>query len=154
MLRYTVADVCSRAVFTLPVESTLGSVHRAMERLGIRHIPIVDSDHRLVGIISDRDVLRHVNSDGSLSAEKDALPVDSIMNRNPICCRPSDSLNDAAALLMEHSIHCLPLKDAKGVVTGLITNTDLLRTLKMQSWQQARPARLNFMESSLGVDHF
>jgi CBS domain-containing protein len=99
----------------------------------IRHMPVLDGE-RLVGVVSQRDLLA-----ASLSKALDfevkerrvflkSVAVGEVMTRDPVTVSPETSAGEAARLLVRRKIGCLPVVDAKGVMVGLVTETDLLRT--------------------------
>lgn len=118
-LHEPVADHMTAPVSILSPESTLGQA-LAMERdRGVRHLPIVE-DGLLVGIISDRDLLKAV---GRLKIE--STPVEHLMSLSPLTVEPDDSLSHAASCLLEGKISALPVVEDDHLV-GIITLTDML----------------------------
>jgi len=97
---------------------------------GFRHAPVVE-DGRLVGIVSDRDLLRRApRLVGELEAEMadDAAvcTIADVMTGEPLTCSPNDAIDVVARRL--HSLHigCLPVV-SDGVLIGMVTVTDILR---------------------------
>lgn len=99
----------------------------------IRHIPIID-DGKLVGILSDRDIQRCTPSMLTrVSAEEynsifEDTPVAKVMTRDPQHISPDATLHEAAALLHEGKLGCLPVVE-NGEVVGIITKDDMLSAL-------------------------
>jgi acetoin utilization protein AcuB len=129
-----VSELMSRSVKTIGAgESCLEAV-TAMSRGGFRHLPVVDHDARLAGIVTDRD-LRHrlfapwvFRTLGTVSVEslfKD-IKVREVMSSPVAAARPDDELATAAGLMLEKKVGSLPVVD-DGRVVGIITETDLLR---------------------------
>ncbi|GAX91080.1 acetoin utilization AcuB family protein [Effusibacillus lacus] len=95
----------------------------------IRHLPVV-KDGELVGIISDRD-LRNAMPSCLIEEECEVLkdtPVGSIMKTNVTTAHPLDFVEDAANILYQKRIGCLPVVSC-GKVVGIITERDILHTL-------------------------
>lgn len=89
-------------------------------RLGrIRHIPIVDAQGRLAGVVSHRDVVA--------SGEDTARPVSQIMNADPITVGPDTPAREAAYLMLHHAIGCVPVVGVDDKLVGIITDTDFVR---------------------------
>ncbi len=149
MKHYRVADIFTRAVFALKPQDSIAAARCAMERLVVRHIPVVDHEQKLVGMVSDRDVLLH-SIPGELEGNRveDGL-VGDIMKLQPICCRATDKLHDAVGLLIDHRINSLPIKDHQGVLVGLVTSTDILRLVRDSNYSMPDSISLNFLEYSL-----
>jgi CBS domain-containing protein len=98
----------------------------------IRHLPVLE-DGKLVGIVSQRDLLAH-----SLAKVLEFEPrerriflssvdVTEAMTRYVETVEATTSLEEAARLLIRRRIGCLPVVDAEGLPIGLVTETDLLR---------------------------
>ncbi|WP_437968219.1 CBS domain-containing protein [Sorangium sp. So ce260] len=116
-----VEDFMSTAVITLKEADTISAANLEMKLAEIRHIPVVDANGHVVGIVSDRDVLRHVSSlNGS------SIPIKSIMTRHVRTVRSTTPAADAAQMLLDHKIGCLPVVGDEEQLVGIITETDFL----------------------------
>ncbi len=99
----------------------------------IRHLPILDGG-RLVGILTDRDVREAVPSGnravsvGELNYLVANLVAENAMRSPVITAGPDESIEAAAARMLEHRISCLPVVDG-GSLIGILTTTDLLQAL-------------------------
>ena len=104
---------------TLNGNSTLGDARQIMKEFSIGGIPIIDSDRKLAGIITNRD----------LRFQKDlTIPVVDIMtHENLVTAGEGISLEEAEEILMEHKIEKLPIVDTEGKLRGLITYKDILK---------------------------
>lgn len=95
-----------------------------MDRRQIRHVLVEDKNRRLVGIVSYRSILRLMAGGKSL-AEADSLPVEGIMERNPVTVSPETPTRDAIDLMRAKGVSCLPVvKD--GHLVGLVSETDFM----------------------------
>jgi CBS domain-containing protein len=141
-----VEEMMTKEVICLGTGDKLAAAIDVMKNGEFRHVPIVDKKGTLVGLLSDRDVLRylpfiggqrlpgtgefrsslfHVDvRDSSLS-----LPVKSIMTRNVTHIRPDHIFYDAVKMLHELKISCLPVVDGEKKLRGIITVTDVMRAL-------------------------
>ncbi|PLR79155.1 acetoin utilization protein AcuB [Bacillus sp. V3-13] len=125
-----VEEIMKTNVCTLFSDSTIADAIVLMEQKKIRHIPIINEDNRLIGLVTDRDIRDATPSIFRAEEYKEDLqkPLETIMKRNVITGHPLDFVEEIAALFYEHHIGCLPiLKDQK--LVGIITETDLLHTL-------------------------
>jgi CBS domain-containing protein len=127
-----VADCMSRSPVTVQADALAQGAAEMMRTRRIRHLPVVNRDDRLVGIVTDRD-LRHVVFDPALldrvPAFRDALrtlTVREVMTAAVITVRPSAEIREAARLMHEGKIGALPVVEQDRVV-GLVTETDVLR---------------------------
>ncbi len=141
----TVADVMTREVVTAAPETPVGELVQRMVATGVRAIPVVESDRRLAGIVTDGDLLargavrlpigvqRELN--GELPPDElarlDAQPqrAAEIMTATPVTARPETSLAKAAALLVDGRLTRVPVLDAEGRLVGIVSRSDLLRTV-------------------------
>lgn len=121
-----VRDIMRHPVITIGPDTTLEEAFRTMRAKSIRHLPVVQAD-RLVGVITDRDL--RLATSGLLP---DPFPpgsrVGGILSREPRTAGPSDPIEDAARVMREEKIGCLPVMEG-GRLVGIITNIDLLDAL-------------------------
>jgi CBS domain-containing protein len=119
-------------VFTLREHDDLAAMYDLMDSGRIRHVPIVDRDGDLVGLVTHRDLTRMAlgpQDDLPLSTQRDILhrrKIREIMSTEVETVEPSTSLKDAAALLLEEKIGCLPVVEGSHVV-GILTEADFAR---------------------------
>ena len=114
-------------LFTVHEDDTLDLVVTLMDWEHIRHVPVEDAAHRLIGLVSYRPLLNHLakcmtrgDGDAVLS-----IPVRAIMKENPLTVAPKTSTVEAIALMREHQVSCLPVVD-DGRLVGLITEHDFM----------------------------
>ncbi len=104
---------------TVSEDELVDLVAFVMDRERIRHIPVEDREHRLVGIVSYRSLLRFMvdrPGDGS----EGAPPVKDVMERNPVTVGPDTLTLDAIELMRDRGVACLPVvRDGK--LIGMVT---------------------------------
>src|SRR5690606_24268420 len=105
-------------VVTVRSGDRLSHVDREMRLGRIRHLPVVDDAERLVGLVTERDLL---------AAGSHAERVADIMRTNPKVVHPDSPAHEAAYLLLRHGIGCVPVVDGEGRLVGLVTDTDFIR---------------------------
>jgi CBS domain-containing membrane protein len=127
-----VRDLMTADVATLERNEKL-SVADDVMRLGrIRHLPIVDSDGALVGIVSQRDLfhsgLLRALGYGSHAKQQalDLLVLKEAMKTEVITVTPDAPLAEAAKIMLERKIGCLVVVEAKKIV-GIITESDFVK---------------------------
>ena len=114
---------------TVSSQDHLQTAATLMERGGFRRVPVVDGDS-LVGIITDRDIRRHV---GYLDSTK----ITAAMTADPKTVTPKMSVEDAARLMISHKIGGLPVVE-DGKLVGILTTTDVLKAfLKVEAAAQS-----------------
>jgi CBS domain-containing protein len=96
--------------------------------------PVVDGSGQLVGVLTDRDLCMAAYTQGRSLGE---IPVAAAMARTLRACRPEDTVAVALQTMAEIQVHRLPVIDARGMVVGVVSLSDLLRAA------MARPAALD-----------
>jgi IMP dehydrogenase len=104
-----------RDVVTVTPSTTIAEALTLMQKHEISGLPVVDND-RLVGILTGRDV-RFADP---------SLKVENLMTRKVITAREGITIDDAKELLHQHRIEKLPIVDADGKLSGLITIKDII----------------------------
>jgi len=112
----------------------LDAAARAMWDGDCGFCPVVDAAGQLVGVLTDRDLCMAAYTQGRPLAE---IPVGAAMARSVRACRPEDTLATVLQTMAQIQVHRLPVIDARGVVVGVVSLSDLLRTAV------ARPAALD-----------
>lgn len=117
----------TREVVVVPPSLLIANCWSIMQAKRIRHLPVVDAG-RIVGILSDRDLLRvgNVLPSGELGFVR--RHVADIMTLTPIVCAPDTSVAEAARIMTEKQIDALPVA-VDGRLIGLVTSSDLLNLL-------------------------
>jgi len=114
-------------LFTVHEDDTLDLVVTLMDWEHIRHVPVEDHHHRLVGIVSYRPLLAHLAKcmTASNSIESYSIPVRDIMKRNPITVSPDTPTLEVIDIMRRHRISCLPVvKDDR--LVGIVTEHDFM----------------------------
>ena len=127
----TVREVMTRKVVTISENDTLASLESGIERFRFRHLPVVDGK-KLVGLVSHRDLLHASSSFLSSEAEQrnqliHKQPAKLIMHTDLVTVGPDDSLVDAAKLMWEGKLGCLPVVEDGDVLVGILTEADFLK---------------------------
>lgn len=129
-----VRDLMQTKVHSLRRNDKLSLADDLMKQERIRHLPVLDEDGELAGILSQRDLFR-----GALlralgygaRAEEHMLRtvvVKEAMTEPVYTTSPDTSLREAAALMLKHRIGCLPVVD-QGRLAGIISESDLVRLI-------------------------
>ena len=122
-----VAHVMTREVIYMYPNDTVADAYECMQEYNFRHIPIVDGECKLVGVVSDRDILRILSPN-----PQDPIPdigLDEIMSDEPIACLKNSAISSVCATMVQNKIDCLPVIDRKTELLGLVTTSDLLELL-------------------------
>jgi CBS domain-containing protein len=119
----TVADVMTRNVVTVSPSHTLTEILNLKASNSSRHYVVVGSPRRLLGVISDEDVLRALAGEGNWQN----LHADELMSRDVIPVGPTTDLTFATTVMQSEGFDCLPVVDDQGDVCGLLSLSDLLK---------------------------
>lgn len=115
--RVTVEELMTTPVISLKASDTVERLREEMAAAEIRHMPIVDDQARLIGIVSQRD----------LNAAPSGSPtIADIMKRQVLTVKIGTPASAAAILLIEHKISALPVLGNNDQLVGVITATDFL----------------------------
>ncbi|WP_080844408.1 acetoin utilization AcuB family protein [Cytobacillus gottheilii] len=125
-----VEEIMKQDVTTLTKEHSIGDAVKIMSANKIRHLPIIDSQGQLIGLVTDRDIRDATPSIFETDQFMNTLqnPLHLIMQKDVITGHPLDLVAEVSAVLYEHRISCLPIIRNKRLV-GIVTETDLLHTL-------------------------
>lgn len=141
-----VEDIMTERVVWLQEQDQLGKAIEVMRKGRFRHLPIVNGQKKLVGIVSDRDILHYLPMrrsqrrvrtevfrwrlfDVDLQDPSLRLPLKRIMKRNVAYVFASSSFYEAVKQLHERKISCLVVVDQDKEIRGIITVTDVMRGL-------------------------
>ena len=128
----TVGDVMSREVHTLGRNDTLAAAEDTMKQAGIRHLPVLDEDGLLCGVLSQRDLFRgallRALGYGSRAEEHllQTMVVKEAMSGEPVSTTPECPLAEAARLMVARKVGCLPVMEGERLV-GILTEGDFVR---------------------------
>lgn len=127
--------------------SALEAFERMLDR-GIRHLPVLDAEHRVVGVLSIDDLRAALPFAPELKRPLEPLErevarewqVGEIMSHDPETLGPDATLADAAACMAERRIGCLAIVDESGRLAGLLSETDVLWAVANSGALQREPA--------------
>lgn len=123
-----IEDIMQTKVVTVSPDDSVAEALRRTRAGHFRHLPVVEGE-RLVGVVSDRD-LRATAPALIVEGTEDILErtrVELVMHPDVIVAHPLDPVEDAARLMYEHKIGCLPVVTGERLV-GIVTETDVLRS--------------------------
>jgi len=135
MKDFLVKDWMSKKVITVGPHTSIPDAGHLMRLNKIRRLPVVDKKGKVIGIVTRSDIREASPSDATtlsvweLNYLLAKLQVADIMTKNPVTIHAEDTLMKAAKLLYENKIGALPVVDDKGIITGIITESDIFRVL-------------------------
>jgi len=129
-----VSEIMSKNVVTVSLDDTLREVKKIFDSTRFHHLLVVEDDE-LIGVISDRDLLKSISPNvGTLaeSADDEATlnkRVHQIMTRKLITLTDEATISDAVALFNSSHVSCIPIVDDKKEAVGVLSWRDILKTL-------------------------
>jgi len=161
-----VRDVMTREVVTVDEETPFKEITQLLADCHISALPVLDSDGRVVGVVSEADLLlkeelpegpvggrlfqgRRHRMERAKAAGATAVE---LMTSPPITVGPDASLPEAARLLHRHRIKRLPVVDPAGPLLGIVSRADLLKVFLRSDDQIAQEVRREVLLRALWVD--
>lgn len=122
-----------KRVITISAQSSILSAYKLMHENKIRHLPVLEAG-KLVGILSDRDVLRassckKVNSFSQEMTIDKALLVEEYMSWPVFTINEATPIQKAAEILLEQKISALVVENSSGHICGIVTTDDVMKHL-------------------------
>ncbi|MDB9373994.1 CBS domain-containing protein [Nodularia sphaerocarpa] len=145
-----VIDIMTRDPIVLRTETPLKEAIQILAEKRISGIPVVDDVGKLVGIISETDLMWqetgvtppayimfldsviYLQNPGTYERELHKVlgqTVGEVMSKNPITISPEKTVKEAAQLMQDHNIHRLPVIDSASQVVGILTRGDIVRAM-------------------------
>ncbi len=127
-----VVSIMTEKVLKVRMDDSIGTMRDIFENVEFHHLLVVEG-RKLVGILSDRDILRVISPFLHSLSEKDRdltilnKKVHQIMTRKLITVGKNTNIEEAARLLLEKNISCLPVTSPEGEIDGIVTWKDILK---------------------------
>jgi CBS domain-containing protein len=165
-MRRRVRDVMTREVVTINEDTPFKEITQLLADCRISAVPVLDPDGRVVGMVSEADLLRkeeypegppgarllegrHRRATRAKATGNTAVE---LMTAPPITVGPDASLPEAARLLHRHQIKRLPVLDPAGPLVGIVSRADLLKVFLRSDDQIAQEVRQQVLRRALWVD--
>ncbi len=113
-------DIMTTKVLSIDEMTPLVEIQKEMKKHHIHHLPVIGSEGLLVGMISDRDLLKHMNQQ---------LKAHEIMSGPVIIALGSTPIKDIAQVFIVENISAVPIIDNLDKFIGIITHRDILKCL-------------------------
>jgi CBS domain-containing membrane protein len=138
-----VRELMQTSVVTVRASDALTQVDDLMKTGWVRHLPVVDATNRVLGVVSQRDLLRASMSSAAGADYKtqqqwlEQVLVRDVMTKRPNTIEPDAEIAEAVDAFLAGKFGCLPVVE-NGKLVGVLTETDLLRHLQMLLRKKAR----------------
>lgn len=119
----SILEFKGRDVVTMARTETLAAVARTLAEKKIGAVVVVDQQRRILGIVSERDVVKAIAGIGASCLDQ---PVSNFMTRNVTCCSESNTVNQVMELMTHGRFRHLPV-ETDGQLAGLVSIGDVVR---------------------------
>jgi acetoin utilization protein AcuB len=142
-----VSTIMTTRVVSVHMDDRLDVVKQIFDTLKFHHLLVVDDGNKLVGIVSDRDLLKALSPyiGGAAETARDLATlnrrVHQIMSRQLITLRSEALIADAVRLFLEHRISCIPIVGVGSKPVGIVSWRDVLKSLPVEEagWTGGAP---------------
>ena len=132
------SDLMTEDPVTVTPATRIKEAARLLYSLDIRHLPVVDDDGTLVGMLSDRDLrgltVPHLLAGDTVSdllQQSLDASVSTLMTGDVLSVEIEDDVADVVELMLEHKIGAVPVVDGDGGLVGIVSYMDVLRSLPL-----------------------
>ncbi len=131
-----VSSFMTSKVITARPEDGIRQTFFRMRENEVRHMPVVDNERQLIGIISDRDLRRPEWVDEAPDLSHiynldDNLSVQDLMTRNVMVAHTYDTIAKATKVLIEHRFGAMPVLNKEQELVGMLSSLDMLKALDL-----------------------
>jgi acetoin utilization protein AcuB len=126
----TARDIMSSPVASLPVTTKFSDAWHMFQQKRFRYFPVTNNDNKLIGIISDRDMLTSAlftKSDSGLNHPNPTIA--NTMIRTVITASANTNIHEICQVMLSQHIGAVPIMTEEGLIQGIITRSDILRIL-------------------------
>ncbi|MFO0615381.1 MAG: CBS domain-containing protein [Polyangiaceae bacterium] len=123
----TARQVMTTPVVSIVVTATTGEALELLRTLDVRHLPVVNADDELVGMLSDRDLEPTRDATDAVRTAS----VSAVMSGNPLSVTVEADASEIVDLMVEHKIGAVPVVEPDGTLVGIVSYLDLLRRLRL-----------------------
>ncbi|KYF86189.1 hypothetical protein BE20_29880 [Sorangium cellulosum] len=131
--RISAAELMTENPRTVRVNDPIGEAVDVLQTTDFRHLPVVDEQGELVGMLSDRDLralqLPYAEDAAVVDAalQKARMPVSTMMSSNVLSVGPDADVTELMELMLENKIGALPVVDGEGALLGIVSYVDIFR---------------------------
>jgi CBS-domain-containing membrane protein len=131
-----VKEVMVTKPITIGVEEPFSKVWDMFKFHKIRHLPVIDDERKLQGIVTQRDLYRMISPRRTMEdnlvydkAELDRFILKHVMTKEVMTLKPDDTLGRLIDMMVRKKFGCIPIVDDKNYLVGIVTQIDILRAI-------------------------
>ena len=121
-------ELMSKELVTINANALLSAAAEIFLHRSFRHLPVLDTENHLVGILSDRDLLRSSSRKGW-----EDETVGSIATQSLLVASGDTEIREVAGVMIDVHVGCMPIINKEANLVGIVTRSDILRTLLVQA---------------------
>lgn len=136
MKKTPLREIMKSPAITVRFDEPFSHVEEKLRIKGIRHLPVVDENNRVIGLITQRDLFRtrapHRNEEGETVYDAEALDafiLKRVMTPHPATLTPDNMIAEAVNLMAAGRYGCIPMVDQDKKIVGIVTEVDILKYL-------------------------
>jgi CBS domain-containing protein len=119
-------QIMTSPVISASIGQSLNEIWTLFSQQGFHHLPLLDEEQRLQGIVSDRDLLRFAANN---HRDVGDYSIGQLMSRRVISAGEQTEIRTIAEVMCQRGIGAIPIVDEQVAVIGIVTRSDILRTL-------------------------
>ncbi len=124
-----VGDLCRHQAVTVPPDAGLTAAARVMRQEHVGYLIVVEQQHKVVGVLTDRDIVVAVVA---RDADPRTLTVGDVMTRDPLLVNETSSLESTLSLMQEAGVRRVPVLTHEGALAGVLALDDVIKALTLQ----------------------
>lgn len=126
---YHADQIMQRDVISVFADDDAGDAWRTLHDHGIHQAPVLNTDKRLVGIVSERDLLTVINIDAGRVVDSHARQVRNVMTTPVVATVPVTDIRRIASVMLDNRVDGVPITNDSGHLVGFVSRTDILRAV-------------------------
>jgi CBS domain-containing protein len=126
---YHANQIMQQQVITVSADDGVAQAWRILRDHGIHQAPVLDSGMRLIGVVSERNLLTAINIDGDQIVESMNRRVGQVMTTPIVAAAPVTDIRRIASVMINQDIDGVPITNDQGLLVGFITRGDILRAV-------------------------
>lgn len=120
-------EIMSHPVVTLPDKTLYEEAWQKFQLHKFHHFPILSEDKRLIGIVSDRDMLTHAVL--HVTENEPNPPIKALMSKSVVAASPKTNIREICQVMFSQYLGAMPITSDTGDLLGIITRSDILKTV-------------------------
>lgn len=126
---YHASEIMSSPVVAVDSRITAAEAWKKFNENDYRHMPVVSGEGAIIGILSERDLLKKLILRGGKAEDAVDITVRDLMSSDVIATNPQTDIRRVARAMLEHHVGLMPIIDEKGGLAGVVTRSDILHAI-------------------------